>query len=53
MGETQMNEETYREFIQWDISALELHMPEYSLEKRHIKEVLKWSIDQLYKNNEK
>lgn len=38
----------YTELIKADIEALNKAMSEYSLERRHIEEVLNWSIEALY-----
>jgi len=43
----QLNENTYQKLINQNIKALNKHMPD-SLEKKHIIEVLKWSIGQIY-----
>ncbi len=41
----------YTELITADIEALNKAMSEYSLERRHIVEVLNWSIEALYGEN--
>lgn len=38
----------YKQLIKGDIEALNKAMSEYSLERRHIVEVLNWSIEALY-----
>ncbi len=45
---TQLNEKYYTKLIDENIAALEKHMPQHSLEKKHTIEVLKWSIKELY-----
>ncbi len=46
MGEgVTINRDTYINLINEDIQALDKYFPEHSLEKRHIKMVLEWSID--------
>ena len=45
---TQLNKATYEKLINENIEALEKHMPEHSLEKKHTIEVLKWSVDEIY-----
>ena len=49
----QLNEQAYQKLIDENIEALEKYMPKYSLEKKHIIEVLKWSVTQIYHNNKK
>ena len=44
----QLNKEAYQKLIDEDILSLEVHMPEYSLEKTHIIEVLNWSVKKIY-----
>ena len=48
---TKLNKETYQKLIDEDILALNKHMPEFSLEKKHTIDVLKQSIDFLYPKN--
>jgi hypothetical protein len=43
-----LNKDGYQKLIDGDIEALEKHMPEHSLEKKHIIEVLKWSVEKIY-----
>jgi hypothetical protein len=43
-----LNYTGYTELIKADIEALNKAMSEYSLERRHIVEVLNWSIEALY-----
>lgn len=50
MGTT-LNKDGYQKLIDGDIEELEKHMPEHSLEKKHIIEVLKWSVDAIYNRN--
>ncbi len=50
MSEIQLDKDAYQQLIDGDIRELEKYMPKYSLEKRHIIEVLKWSVKELYKN---
>lgn len=50
MGTT-LNKKAYEDLIMGDIAALEKHMPAFSLEKKHIIEVLKWSISTIYDKN--
>ena len=46
MGEgVTINRDTYINLINEDIQALDKYFPEHSLEKRHIKMILEWSID--------
>jgi hypothetical protein len=47
MGTT-LNKKAYTKLIDENIEELEKYMPEHSLEKRHIIDVLKWSIKTLY-----
>lgn len=42
-----INERAYRKLIDEDIAAIEKNMTD-SLEREHIIDVLKWSIDQIY-----
>jgi len=44
----QLNEQAYQKLIDENIKALNKHMPEHSLEKKHTIEVLKWSVKQIY-----
>jgi DnaJ-class molecular chaperone len=48
MGEIQLDRHAYKRLIDGDIAELKRYMPEHSLEMKHIIEVLKWSIDELY-----
>lgn len=48
-----INKKAYCELIEQDLAVLNKHMPESSLEKTHIIEVLNWSIKQLYGEPEK
>ena len=43
-----LNKFGYQKLIDENIAALEKHMPEHSLEKKHTIEVLKWSVKQIY-----
>lgn len=43
-----LNKQAYQKLIQEDIEELEKYMPEHSLEKKHIIDVLKWSVRNLY-----
>ncbi len=45
---TNLNKQAYEKLIEENISELEKHMPEHSLEKKHIIDVLNWSIRALY-----
>jgi len=45
----QLDKKAYEKLVNEDIKVLEEHMPIYSLEKKHIIEVLKWSIKEIYK----
>lgn len=47
----QINENTYRKLIEEDINQLIKWMPENSLEKKHIIDVLMESIDRYENNN--
>lgn len=49
---TQLNYESYQKLIDEDILALNNFMPENSLEKNHIIEVLQWSIKEIYGDND-
>jgi hypothetical protein len=40
-----LTKEEYIKLVNADIKALNKHMPEHSLEKRHILMVLQWSIE--------
>lgn len=51
MSENTVNKETYQEFIDEDIQYIEKYFPKESLNKRHIIEVLQWSVNQLYPDN--
>lgn len=44
----QLNKETYQKLIDQDIEQLNKFIPEHSLERKHIIEVLKWSVDKIY-----
>ena len=44
----QLNRNSYEKIIAENIKAIQKNMPEYSLEKQHTIDVLKWSIDQIY-----
>jgi hypothetical protein len=48
MGEIQLDKHAYKRLIDGDIAELRRHMPEHSLEMKHIIEVLKWSVNELY-----
>ena len=43
MGTT-LNKKAYTELIEQNIAELEKYMPEHSLEKNHIIDILRWSI---------
>jgi len=43
-----LNKEAYTKLVKEDIEALNVSMEEHSLERRHIEEVLRWSIQSLY-----
>ena len=45
----QLDKKAYEKLIQEDIEVMNKYMPEESLERKHIVEVLKWSIDKIYK----
>ena len=45
---TDLNRKGYQQVIDEDIEELEKYMPKHSLEKKHIIEVLRWSVTQLY-----
>ena len=47
----QLDERAYQKLIDENIVALEKYMPEHSLEKKHSIEVLKWSVKEIYHNN--
>lgn len=49
----QINKEAYTKLINEDIEVLEKHIPFRSLEKSHIIDVLRWSIERLYSDNNK
>jgi DNA-binding Xre family transcriptional regulator len=45
----QLNKEAYKVLlIDKDIELLKKYMPEHSLEKKHIIDVLNWSVEQIY-----
>lgn len=44
----QLSKHAYEELIAGDIAELKKHMPEHSLEMKHIIAVLEWSIEKLY-----
>lgn len=50
---TQLNKKAYQQLIDEDIQALTKWMPEHSLEKKHIIDVLNWSVNQIYKDDRK
>lgn len=52
MGTT-LNKKAYQRLIDENIEALEKHMPEHSLEKKHTIEVLKWSVVEIYEQSQK
>jgi hypothetical protein len=45
---TQLNKHTYQKLIDQDIKELEKYMPNNSLEKNHIIDILKWSVNEIY-----
>lgn len=45
---TRLNREGYVKLIEEDIAEMNKHMAEMSLERRHIEDVLRWSITALY-----
>lgn len=47
---TKLNEKTYKELINEDISVLNKHLPD-CLERDHIESVLKDSVDRYYPNH--
>lgn len=49
----QLDEKAYRKLINGDIMELKKHMPKHSLEKKHIVEVLKWSIRKIYETTKR
>ena len=42
-----INEKAYQELIDQDIESMKIHMPD-NLERKHIIDVLNWSIKELY-----
>ncbi len=46
-----LTKKAYEEMIAEDILILEKYLPTYSLEKRHIIDVLKWSVNNIYNIN--
>lgn len=44
----QLNKEAYQQLIDEDINELNKHMSEHSLERKHIVDVLNWSVNQIY-----
>ena len=51
MSEMTMNKLTYVNLIQEDIDELDKYMPEHSIIRKHINDVLNWSIDKIYPEN--
>lgn len=51
--EIQLNKITYQKVIDKNIKVLNKYMPKYSLEKKHIIDVLTWSIQQIYDTKNK
>jgi cell division protein FtsB len=49
---THLNKKSYEKVISDNIEELEKYMPEHSLYKKHIINVLKWSIDANYEPTE-
>lgn len=47
----QLNKEAYQQLIDDDIKELNKHMPEHSLERKHIVDVLNWSVSKIYPEN--
>jgi len=45
---TKLNKETYKKLIKEDMESVEKYFPEHSLEKKHILEVLRSSIECYY-----
>lgn len=45
---TKLNKQAYTKLIDENIAEINKYMPEFSLEKRHSIDVLKWSIKALY-----
>jgi len=50
---TQLNKQTYQQLIKEDIEQLNKFMPEHSLERKHIVDVLNWSVNQIYPDKPK
>ena len=47
----QLNKQAYQQLIDQDIEELNKFMPEHSLERKHIVDVLNWSVDKIYNNH--
>lgn len=45
----QLNKKAYEQLIKEDIDELNKYMPGHSLCKNHIIDILKWSVNQIYK----
>jgi uncharacterized protein (UPF0216 family) len=43
-----LEKKAYEKLIEEDIEVMNKYMPEESLERKHIVEVLKWSVGQIY-----
>jgi hypothetical protein len=48
-----INKKAYCDLIEQDLAALKKYMPECSLERQHISNILEWSIKQLFPESEK
>ena len=48
-----LNKDSYIKMINENIDSLEKYMPEHSLEKDHIVQVLNWSVKEIYDVSEK
>lgn len=47
----QLNKQAYQQLIDQDIEELNKFMPTHSLERKHIVDVLNWSVDKIYTNH--
>ena len=47
----QLNKQAYQQLIDQDIEELNKFMPVHSLERKHIVDVLNWSVNKIYPEN--
>jgi hypothetical protein len=50
---TKLNKDAYKQLIKEDMEKVEKYFPKHSLEKKHIQEVLKCSIECYYPSDDK